>query len=402
MKRILLALAFCFTSVESFSATTLYMRTTTQGVTLDGDGVQARGLSTTRGSTMTTYAISSTDGPVGDLGTAEQQTTTAGGNRASWLSDPWAATTLTGTVSFQLTGFESNAAANATFTAELLRVNVAGVIISTIASAQRSNSELMTANTIIAWTTGSVPTTMSAGDRLAVRVYMDDANGVTMATGQTLYFRFNGPTNNAAGDSKVTVSQDLVALDTTATLTTTVSKTFTYTPTISPTPTSSPTYTDTPTFSDTQTASPTWTPTFTHTSVNTPTPDSTLRRGRLLASLQSATDSTSCANNAVLTPVAGRSLVITSLTVRTTSATSHTLTVYGDNGTCSGTILANFTGLGVEVISGSNPEYSVWVGGQKLAADADLAYKTGANITNTDFVDVYGYELDANGIYVSP
>jgi len=290
MIKILPVLAMLFFVSESMAQTTLYLRSTLKGATLSGDDTQARGLSTSRGSAYTTYGKSTYAGPVADLDNTPKMTISAGGNTISFLSDPWQSVRIGGTVSLQLSGFESNASANASLTAELLRVSLAGTIISTIASANRNMTELGTGNSIIAWSIGTVPTTLSAGDRLAVRVYIDDASGVTLTTGHTVFFRFGGPTNNGAGDSKIILGSNLVAYEVTSTKTPTISATYTSTPTHTPTrsltstptgtstwtstdtstPTESDTATDTPTA--TFTATPTDTPTWTQTATPTGTP----------------------------------------------------------------------------------------------------------------------------------
>lgn len=275
MKRILGFLALAFMAAGAGAQTTLYLRSTLKGATPSGDGAQARGLSTTRGSSLTTYTKSTINGPVGDLGTSTQMTTSGGGARISFLSDPWRAATINGTISIQLSGFESDAAANATLTLELLRTDINGTILgSPIASAIRSNQELTTSTGFMSWTVATVPTSLNTNDRLLARVYVDDAYGTTQATGYSAYLRFNGPSNNQAGDSKITLGTNLTASDTTATLTATISATFTATPTYSPTrsltftesasPTASASFT--PTRSLTFTGTSTATPTFTATS----------------------------------------------------------------------------------------------------------------------------------------
>lgn len=402
MKRILmLALALCLTSHAM--ASRLYLRSTTDSITVDGDDAVARVLSETRGSSIVAYTKNTVNGPVGTLDATDQFTINTGdSDKISWASPSLAAMTVSGALTLQLTGSESSTTANSTLTAEVLRLSAVGAVLSVIAPAQRAHVELGTSTVIINWSSATSVTNLNSGDRIGIRVYVDDALGLTQSSGKVVTLRFNGPNPNVSGDSWLDIQQTISLVTVTPTLTATVSATptqsITFTPTRTVTLTATPTgtFTFTPTW--TQTATPTFTPTFTHTNI----PDNVLRRSRLLVTLASATDSTSCANNQQLTPTSGNSLVITWIEARTTSATSHTLTVYGDNATCSGTILANFNALGVEVISGSSPDLGLDVGGQKLATNAALAFKTDANITNTDRVDIYGYELDASGAYVNP
>ncbi len=400
MKRALLAV-LCLSLLAQARADRLYLRSTTDSIIVDGDDVVARVLSETRGGSVVSYTKSSVNGPVGTLGASDQFTiNTSGNEKFSWTTSPLAAMTVSGSLTLQLTGAESSTAANATLTAEVLLLNAAGGIISTIAPAKRANVELGTTTTVINWTSPSYVTNVAAGNRIAVRVYGDDAQGQTQSSGKTLTLRVNGPNPNASGDSWLDIQQAISETTVTVTQTYTVSASPTQSATKTPTPTASPTFTITPTATDSPTATFSTTSTFTITLTPTMTPDTVLRRGHLLATLASVSDSTSCAANNQLAPTsAGYSIVVTSITARTTSSTSHVLTVYGDNAACAGTILANFNALGVEVVSGSDPQETVWVGGKKLAADAKVAFKTGVDVAGTDRVDVYGYELNVNGEY---
>lgn len=270
-------------SIPSFaSASKLFLLTTDSGVTATGDGQTARFMTTSRGTVTTTYTRSTSAGPA-----TLQFTSVAGGNTLSWITDPLLTQTISGTVTFNLWAYEDSLLANATITAELDQLDASGAV-TVIASKKLTNTELTTSSAIKTWTATASATTIASGDRLMVRVFAMDGNGVVMAASHLVALRFNGPNAGLDGDSFVNYTgtsipetyTSTVTATSTFTPTATVSATFTASASDSPTRTPSPSRTFSPTVSTTITFTPTstFTPTvsatitFSPTKTFTPTP----------------------------------------------------------------------------------------------------------------------------------
>lgn len=136
-----------------------------------------------------------------------------------WVSNPLAAdATIAGTVTFNIWANESATQANACITAELVRLNAAGTVQSIIATGVR-RAELTTGSVAQNWTRTPTSTTVYAGERIGMRIYIDDGTGVTMAATRTVTITINGPTAAANGDSYVTLTENLTFADDTITAT---------------------------------------------------------------------------------------------------------------------------------------------------------------------------------------
>ncbi|MEW5907083.1 MAG: fibronectin type III domain-containing protein [Elusimicrobiota bacterium] len=204
-------IATVYTSTQSErtlqTVTKLYLRDDVS--TANPDAAEERILSTQRGAASVTYTKSTVAGPVTPPTTATQFTKASGGAVQTWYTPPLDAVTIVSSVTFNLRAWESATQANATVTAELYRASNSGGIISTIVSALIPRPELGTGDAAQTWTREPSPTALSNGDRLALRVFIDDGDGVTMASGRSVYMSINGPTANAAGDSWVQVLETL-------------------------------------------------------------------------------------------------------------------------------------------------------------------------------------------------
>jgi len=190
-------------------ATKLYLRTDTSSINPGSD--DERQLSTSKGTAASTMVKNTVAGAVTPPTAATQFTVSAGGTNVIWYSEPFLnGQTISGAVTFNIWAHESATAANATITAELVRANNAGTVQSVIAAVVLSRTELTTTSAVQNWSNATVSSTaMSAGDRLAVRVYIDDGNGVTMASGRTVTITIAGPTDGADGDSYVQLTEDV-------------------------------------------------------------------------------------------------------------------------------------------------------------------------------------------------
>jgi hypothetical protein len=132
-------------------------------------------------------------------------------NAISWFSPSLVGLTISGTVTFNLWGLESNLAANCGFDVLVERVNAAGTVQSTIVRSEHG-TELGTTAAVKNWTAAPTSTTLNNGDRIKVTVFANDAGG-NMASGQTFTFDYGAGTG-VDGDSFVQFTEALVALDT--------------------------------------------------------------------------------------------------------------------------------------------------------------------------------------------
>lgn len=128
-----------------------------------------------------------------------------------WISPPLAAAvTISGTITFNMCGLESNAMANAGFGVVVQRLSNTGAIVSTIVDSVQG-TELGTANARRTWTATPTSTAMQKGDRFRIRVYFDDAGG-TMVSGYTLTLTYDGTTANT-GDSNVDFAETITFVE---------------------------------------------------------------------------------------------------------------------------------------------------------------------------------------------
>lgn len=188
-------------------ATTLYLRDLASDLTVGTDTTKA--LKTTRGAASATAVTNTVAGPVTPPTTATQVTKTAGGSRITWLSDPVAGFTLSGTVTVNIRGLESATQANATSELRLSRYNSSGAWVSDVLAVPPGTipAEWTTADSAHNTTPTPTSTTFSTGDRIGVQLYIDDGSAVTMASGRTVTNSYDGPTAGAAGDTFITLTE---------------------------------------------------------------------------------------------------------------------------------------------------------------------------------------------------
>jgi len=189
--------------------TKLYLLDTASTANPVSDTGEERRLSPSRGAASVTYTKTTLTGPVTPPTSATQISKTAGSLVQTWYSIPLDAVTIVSSITFNLRARESATQANATVTGVLYRTDSSGVIVSTVASALLSRAELTTADSAQTWTVQPTQTTLNNGDRLALRLYIDDGNAVTMASGRSVYVTIGGPTANAAGDSWIQILEEL-------------------------------------------------------------------------------------------------------------------------------------------------------------------------------------------------
>jgi hypothetical protein len=181
-------------------ATTFYLRADASDIS--GAGKQL--LSLSRGSVSTT-AITNTVA----AGTNVNVTATAGGTQLFWFTPPLLGVTISGSVTVNGWGLESNLSANTTLGCEVDRVNNAGTFISTIKFSAGA-AEWGTSTSALNVAGVPTSTTLVNGDRLQVTLFV--SNFGTMATGFTATNSYGGPTAAADGDTFVTFTETLIPM----------------------------------------------------------------------------------------------------------------------------------------------------------------------------------------------
>ena len=116
-----------------------------------------------------------------------------------FLSRPLQAVTISGTITFNLYGYEEQMTANAGLRVVVDRCDGSGNFISQIVASNKG-TELGTGSTAVQnWTASPTSTTLAAGDRIRVTVYTVDAGG-TMAASGTVHVTIGGTTTGAGGN----------------------------------------------------------------------------------------------------------------------------------------------------------------------------------------------------------
>lgn len=187
------------------ASTKLYLRDDVSPA--NPDAGEERLLAWRRGSAAVTYT-KNTPGAVTPPTAVSQFTKTAGGAVQTWYTPPLDAVTIVSSVTFNIWAMESAIQANAGLTAELLRANASGAVQSVIAAVHVPSNELGISMQGWSWTVEPVQTALSLGDRLALRLHLDDAGG-SMATNRQAFASVGGPTAGAEGDSWVQLLEDI-------------------------------------------------------------------------------------------------------------------------------------------------------------------------------------------------
>ena len=131
-----------------------------------------------------------------------------------WYTPPLQAVTLGGRAKFNIRALESNAAANASLKAEIAVVNGDGTspVVWGVGNIEPGTvaGELGTTDAAyIAWVSGD-DVSVTAGQRLRFRIYVDDIASGPLVTGHTVTVSYNGATPVAAGDTYVILPVTIV------------------------------------------------------------------------------------------------------------------------------------------------------------------------------------------------
>jgi stage V sporulation protein SpoVS len=141
------------------------------------------------------------------------------GTVVSWYSDPLAAVTITGTITCSLWTFEGAVAVNASVAIQVERVNGSGTFQSTICANSVNGGAGECPTTAGSYTqtlpaASVVDTAMSAGDRIRVTAWLENASdqggsgSLTTATTRYAQMYINGPTGSS-GQSQLAFTESL-------------------------------------------------------------------------------------------------------------------------------------------------------------------------------------------------
>lgn len=157
-------------------------------------------LQTTRGSVLASYTTTSVAGPTNGI---------EYGTATSFVTYPLASeVTISGSVSYNLWGYESSMSANAAIGMRLFVLRRLDASLVEIGKGYNT-TELGTSPAVRTGSFTPTSTTCYIGDRLVAMPYFDDASGVNMGSPYNLYFDFSGPTASADGDSYFSTTETL-------------------------------------------------------------------------------------------------------------------------------------------------------------------------------------------------
>lgn len=165
------------------------------------------------GTGVTTAVTNTAAGPTSGI----QITKTAGGTTVKWITCPLEAVTISGPITMNAWGQQSNVAANTGWQVTLHQFDsVEGAAFFTSqapgSACQASGTnctETSTSNGVTKWSqTPASPVSIPAGTRLVAKWFINDAGG-TMASGRTATFRYDGTTGGASGDTWVETTETL-------------------------------------------------------------------------------------------------------------------------------------------------------------------------------------------------
>jgi hypothetical protein len=198
-----------FTETFSFlttdpTTTTIYPTTTAGQVDPGGATVDTYEVWTSRGSGVTTGVTNTTAGWTAPI----QVTTSAGGNAIEWFTRGLTAFTLAAPVLANVRGLESDTLAQSTFRAELA-VTANDGTSPTVWAATEPDTELTTSEAVKAFYLAGADTAITNGQRLRLRIYIDDYPSVAMAASKTVTLYYAGTSGGASGDSFLTFGQTL-------------------------------------------------------------------------------------------------------------------------------------------------------------------------------------------------
>ena len=149
-----------------------------------------------------------------------QVTDTAGGTVVDWFTRQLTATTLSGPAVMNVRAQESSLSANASLRVQIARVASDGTSPTIWGSwcipATSGAGEITTSEASYSATISGDDLAISDGQRLRIRIYVDDLANGALVTGFTVTTYYAGTTGGASGDTFVTFSQTLTEFSGTA------------------------------------------------------------------------------------------------------------------------------------------------------------------------------------------
>lgn len=189
------------------TGTTLYPTTTASDIDPGGAGTDTYEMWTSRGSGATSGVVDLTNGFI----SATQWTASAGGNVLEWYTKQLTAFTLSGVALVNTRALEALSGDRATIRAEIAKTDSTGGSVVVWGINGRSTDMGTTEADRLYWISGD-DLALSNGDRLRLRVYLDDLQGsaVVDSTGtSTASFFYAGTSGGASGDSYATLQQSI-------------------------------------------------------------------------------------------------------------------------------------------------------------------------------------------------
>jgi len=191
--------------------TTLYLTDTASAVSTASVDREAW---TSRGSGVVNDVTNTAAG----FTTPIQVTDTAGGTVVDWFTKQLQAVTLTGMAQANIRALESAIAANASIRVEIARVEGDGSSPTVwaswcIAPSGLDFGELTTSEVARTANVSGDDLAITDGQRLRIRLYIDDISTTAMGAGQTVTTYYNGTSGGASGDSYITFPATLTEFE---------------------------------------------------------------------------------------------------------------------------------------------------------------------------------------------
>ena len=217
MRRIVLVLILLFVAGPLQAATKVFIHDGGSGLGAWPSGWGLRVANITQGTSKATFVTNSIAGPVTgqyfDSPTSNVvMTAVAAGAKRFFITPPLSsAVTISGTITPNVWGLESNGTCNCGLRYEVLRWSVAagGIVSSLGISTNDGFTEWGTSASVrTSPTLTPTSTAFAVGDRIALVFYSDDANGTTEGSGRTWTIDYNGATG-VDGDTYLSFTETI-------------------------------------------------------------------------------------------------------------------------------------------------------------------------------------------------
>jgi hypothetical protein len=201
-----------FSLAESDPAgTTIYPTPSVSSVSTASDD---RAPWTSRGAGVTSSVTNTAAGPTSPI----QATASAGGTVVDWFTQPLTAFTLSGPILVNLRSLVSASFSNVNFGVEIARVAGDGTS-PTVFGANSDTLQSTNAEVARQFFVSGQDLAISNGQRLRIRVYIDDDEVSSMVTARTATFRYGSTSGGASGDSYLIFNNTLTEFTSTQTIT---------------------------------------------------------------------------------------------------------------------------------------------------------------------------------------